>query len=201
MNEDEKETLKDTAIATAIAFSPLIIEATKTIKFDANAVSIAMDVAEGGYMKYGGYHRLFGGHSIFDFSMWKEHGFAFLKEIGIDSLTPNGVPLPGVETLVKEGLVTPKFATNWLSLNIGGALCAALSMADTGVSIYKSKKNTLKGKEINVALKGVAKITTGCMTMNPFPIAFGTIDLYLAASQTVGNKVDFEFDLSPAPAY
>lgn len=151
-----------------------------------------MDVANGGVNAHGGFHRVFGGHSFTDLEFWKRFGIKFPKEILVDSLTPNGTPLPGIETLTKMGLISPSDATNWGSLNIGDALGASVAMIDTGLGIVRIYRDdsSLDDKTFSLSVKGTVKIAAGAGHGNILLIAAGITDLSLAARSAIRSSIN-----------
>lgn len=157
---------------------------TKSIRFKANAVSAAMDTVNGGYLKYGRFHRLHGGHSIVDIKMWQEHGLQYGVELFKDSLTISGIPLPGVETLVhKYRVVRDLAAEKWGCMNIGDGLAFGVSAIDTTLNFrnFIKDEEKFRSSSTKVAIKGATKLVVASMHGNLPLMAAGTLDVTMAA--------------------
>ncbi len=178
----------------AISLSNHITSFTKVIKFKANAISKVMDLANGGVKAHGGFHRVFGGHSIVDIEMWKTHGLDFGVEVLKDSLTSNGTPMPGTETLAKAKLISPSNATSWGSLNIGEAITGIVAIVDTFSNTVKFvRADSLDDQEtIGIAIKGALKTGVGVSTSNIPVIVCGIADLSISLASTIKNNIDIE---------
>lgn len=164
-----------------------IVEFTKGIKFAANTVSKAMDAANGGVLANGGWHRLFGGHSLVDFDMWQKYGGRYPVELAKDFLTKNGLPLPGVQTLVENKLVSVQFATKFGSLNIGGFLGGSLGFTGSLVRMRKLQKDpaAYDDKMLSTGFTGTLKILSGSMSANPVLLLSGIVDVGIASNSLV----------------
>jgi hypothetical protein len=173
-----------------------ITSITKVIRFKANWVSSAMDTAHGGFAKHGGYHRLFGGHSSFDWKNWNRFGPRYATELAKDSLTPNGLPLPGVETAIRNKWISVDFANKWGTMHIGKMAAAGVGILDTGwnVSQYLMDRERLAEKSSQVMLKGALKVAAGSIHGNLPLAAMGLVDVCLAGCAKVDQS--FEFDMS-----
>ena len=172
-----------------------ITSLTKFIKFKANAISSAMDVANGGVKAHGGFHRVFGGHSIADIKMWQKHGIKFPAEVFKDSLTPNGVPGPGVETLVKAKKVSASTATKWGSLHVGKACAGVIAAVDTygNIKRFVNDGTIEDDKLIKQTFKGAIEIGFGFCTGN-IPVAVcGVVDLGLTTYTAIEKSVVIAF--------
>lgn len=93
-----------------------------------------------------------------------------------DSLTKAGIPLPGVQWLVQSGLVGDRFATAWMSLNIGEALSGGLSILGT----YRLMKQAKSGEDIHHgwAIAGVLfKTIGGVLSANPVVLLSAAADV------------------------
>ncbi len=194
------------AVAASVPLAASLTEATRTIKFTSTGISKVMDTMNGGVMAHGGFHRVFGGHSTLDWNLWSNHGTDFPIELAKDSLTPNGLPLPGVETLVRKGFLKATTAQSWGSLCIGKMVSASIGIFDTGINLRKAIKDEEAFKEVSnsVILKGAIKVATATAHSNiPLAIA-GVIDIGLGVRSKIGGLYEFNFDElghMMAPAY
>ncbi|AFX99942.1 Hypothetical protein Bdt_0234 [Bdellovibrio bacteriovorus str. Tiberius] len=190
---------KSYALCMGSSASEGVTELTKGIRFTANAVSQTMDTMNGGILKHGGFHRLYGGHSIVDSDLWGRFGFRFAREVGKDSLTTNGIPLPGVQTAVTKNLISPKIAQNLGSLNIGDFLASGIAMIDTGVSAHRFIKDRASFLESSnrVLIKGTIKIATASFHGNLPLMALGTCDLAMYGYSKIEKRAEIDFELAP----
>lgn len=97
-----------------------------------------------------------------------------------DSLTKAGIPLPGTQWLVQSGLVGDRFATAWMSMNIGEALSGGLSILGT----YRLYKQTRNGQPINRgwAVAGILfKTVGGVLSANPVVLLSAAADTVILA--------------------
>lgn len=182
--------------AVAVPAVTSITEVTKHIRFTANAVSRDMDTANGGYLEHGGFHRLIGGHSIVDLSLWQKHGINFPIEWAKDLLTASGQAFPGVETFVTKGLVSARFAADWGALNIGdvaGVFVGGLGTATRCVMVYRDS-SALDNKLGSTALSGGSKVIVGAVTTNVVLIVIGVADIGLVANAALRTKMFADFD-------
>lgn len=182
--------------AVAVPAVTSITEVTKHIKFVPNSVSRAMDTANGGYLEHGGFHRLFGGHSIVDLSLWQKHGLDFPVEWAKDLLTANGEAFPGVETLVNKGVVSARIAADWGTLNIGdvaGVVVGGIGTATRCVRVFRDSA-ALDDKIGSTAFSGGSKVIVGAITTNAVLIVFGITDIGLAANAAVRTNLFSEID-------
>lgn len=168
-----------------------ITEYTKHIKFIPNGISRAMDTANGGVLSHGGFHRVWGGHSIIDLEMWHKFGFSYPVEVVKDLLTANGVPLPGVQTLVANGVIGPKIATQWLSVNIGDVAGIAVGGYLTARRCYQVYVDPTAhdGQAMSLGFSGGVKLIVGIGTTNVFLVGFGVVDLMLASRAATRNGI------------
>ena len=117
--------------------------------------------------------------------------FGLLK----DSMSKAGIPLPGVQWLVQGGLVSDKFATEWLSLNVGEALSGGLSILGT-YRLYKKMKN---GQQIHRgwAVAGILfKTVGGVLSSNPVLLMSAAADTVILMK--AGNAAEVKAGLSKA---
>ena len=193
---------KDLLTTAALPLAETITHATKGIKFTANTVSRAMDVANGGVKAHGGFHRLYGGHS-FDFTMFKKFGFSHPFEMAKDSLTPNALPLPGVETAVRKFNLSSSAAQKWGTLNVGGMVAATLGGVDTIFNMRKFHVHKEKFKDTitSITIKGVVKVGVGTAHGNLPLIAFGVCDLATVVYSKIEGSIEFEFESSEFGMY
>ncbi|RYZ77566.1 MAG: hypothetical protein EOP05_01335 [Proteobacteria bacterium] len=192
---------KEHHVHVSIPSSEQITVITKTIRFKANALSRIMDTANGGILKYGGAHRIFGGHSVADLSMWLKHGAQYAKELAKDSLTNSGLPLPGIETAVaKAKICTLSFAKKWGCMNIGDMAAGTVGVVDTGIALKRIVRSD--GKTTNAksrALKGALKIGIAVSHGNAVLAAAGLTDLAIAATSELSRLACDGFDSSWSP--
>lgn len=166
----------------------------------ANEMSRWMDISSTGAGYGGRYHRVVHGHDILsNFSTVKAKFGAkaaisqYPVEILKDSSTPDGVPLPGVQRLVKVKAITLKNGATWGSVNMGKALSGVLAIYGTFV-LYKAGKESKIKKPSNFifAVAGVVtKIASGYSTQNPVLIVSGVTDIVIL----VGNRKQVAFAL------
>lgn len=187
---------KDFRLCISAVTSEVITEFTKGIHVTANAVSRAMDTTNGGVLKHGGYHRVFGGHSIADAKMWSKYGFKFSKEIGKDIITRNGIPLPAVETAVNNGWIKAGFAQTWGSVNIGDIFASGLSAIDTSLSARKfiNDRDAFAERSTQVLIKGAFKIATAATHANAPLMIMGACDVGISLYSKLESSVEFDFD-------
>jgi hypothetical protein len=191
-----KRSIKNFSSAVAIPSLNSVTELTKSLKFKANGLSSAMDTAGGGYLKHGGFHRLYGGHDISSAAYWKKYGFRYGKELSKDFITPNGLPIPKLQVAVKKGMIKTSVAQKYGTWTIGKASAALVGIADTGFVIKKFIKNRDELSEhwISNTAKGVVKAVVGVSSGNLPLAAAGLIDLSLVAVAKIEDAV--ELDLS-----
>jgi len=135
----------------------------------------------------GGYlHRVWFGHdalsnmgdivSKFGVSSVPHYFMALFK----DSTTKSGIPLPGVQMLVRSGAVSDKLATKWMSVTLPG-------MFGAGMAIYGTLRlaRTLEGGKLTktkavLATLGVGfKVIGGALHAQPFLVLSGLADAAL----------------------
>jgi len=158
-----------------------------------------MDVANGGYRAFGGYHRLFGGHSIVDLDMWSRFGPRFALELGKDSLTTAGLPLPGVQTAVlTKKWISASFAQKWMTINAGKFLGIGAAAIDSAISISKLRHDLVT--PAHVAVKGGIKIAAGLSFGNIPLVAVGIADLGIAGMSHIEKQMPtYEHDSEMFP--
>lgn len=186
---------RDPLIIVMIPTSERLTDLTKGIRFAANSVSRAMDTANGGVLKHGGFHRLHGGHSMFDFKMWAKHGVKFPTEVAKDSLTTNGVPLPGTETAVNSGAVKASVAQKWGCLNIGDLAAGAVAAADTCLNARKfvQDREAFDGASNRVLRKATIKLAVASSHGNiPLAVA-GACDVGMVAYSKLEKYLEIDF--------
>ena len=121
-----------------------------------------------------------------------------------DSMTKAGIPLPGVQWLVQGGLVSDRFATAWLSLNIGEALSGGLSILGT----YRLYRQVERGEQVHAgwAIAGILfKMVGGTLSANPVVLISAAADVVLLARATLaGTRMalikDASLTLAPGAA-
>ncbi len=120
-------------------------------------------------------------------------GVSALPEWGVqlfkDSLTKAGIPLPGTQWLVQSGLVGDRFATAWLSMNIGEALSGGLSILGT----YRLMKQVKNGEPVHKgwAVAGILfKLVGGTLSANPVVLLSAAADAAILVKATAGGVRD-----------
>ena len=176
-----KKKSKDALKLIAIAGGYKITNVTQKIHdgFKANVMSSYMDG-----LASGPYHRVEAGHDILfnAKSIYKKFGLKGLTkdfpiELSKDFLSKHGIPLPGVEGLVNKGIISSKVGTEWLSVSIGKAFPAGLSIYHTYKLYKRSKKGQFNKKDVIWISVGIGvKIVSGVITKNPFLIISGIGD-------------------------
>lgn len=131
-----------------------------------------------------GLHRVWFGH---DFAsnlgdVVGEFGWSaipsYVGQLLKDSLTPSGIPLPGVELLVHGGAVSDRAATDWLSLNIGEVFGGGVAFLGTWQLASQAKKGTLTRPRVVFATLGIGvKLVAGVLTAQPFLVLSGLADV------------------------
>ena len=158
-----------------------------------------MDTMHGGVLKYGRFHRLYGGHSAADSGMWARFGTRYGKELAKDSLTNNGLPIPGIETAVRSGVLKASTAQKWCCLNVGDIFAAGVSAVDTALNVRQFIRNEDRFREHSskIAFKGVTKITVASIHGNVPLMVLGATDVGMAAWSKLSSSIEIEFELSP----
>lgn len=145
----------------------------------------------------GGYHRLFHGHDIGSniVPFIKEHGLkkvpSYIKELGIDFLSPNGLPLPFTQKLAENGILSESVLTKWFSLNLPDSLTGGIALYHTKKFYDKSKKG-LKKKDLAFGFVGIGiKMGYGVYAHNPLLIisAVGDVGTVLKWSHKVKKQI------------
>ncbi len=94
-----------------------------------------------------------------------------------DSLTTSGIPLPGVELLVRADVVSDRLATDWLSTNIGQVFGGGIAFLGTWQLARQVKRGSLTKPRVVFATVGVGvKLVAGVLTAQPFLILSGLAD-------------------------
>ncbi len=178
-----------------------ITDLTSCIRFKPNTVSKIMDTMHGGVLKHGGYHRLFGGHSIADFKMWSKHGIQFGKEIAKDYLSKNGVPIPGTETAVRKGVIKTSIAQKWGSMNVGDGIAAGVSAIDSAFNVHKfiTDEEGFRNNASIIAFKGATKVIVSSFHGNIPLMALGAADIGMVAWSKLTETI--QIDCEDAFAY
>lgn len=185
---------KDSVVTLGCFSSEGITSLTKAVHFSSNTISRAMDTANGGVLRHGGFHRIFGGHSIMDYEMLSKYGPKYFVEIGKDSLTPNGIPIPGVETLVNKGLLSAGVAQKWGSMAIGNIAAAGIAGIDTAINLRRLLK---QDEEVDLnprslGLKGTAKVIIGAGSGNAPLMVFGACDLTISLYSVLESQIQID---------
>lgn len=186
------------AIAVSIPGSDHITTLTKNIRFKATPCSKAMDLCHGGYRAHGGFHRVYGGHSVADFRLLKRYGLRYVGEVGKDTLTKNGVPLPGVETAVRSKTISASAACKWGSMNIGKILASGIAAMDTAFLAHKfvSRREDFNQHRGKQTFKAAVKVISGLSSCNAPLVAVGSVDFMLIAYSKLEERVDLQLNSS-----
>ncbi len=145
----------------------------------------------------GAYHRVEAGHDVLfnAKAIYEKFGLTGLVkdypiELSKDFLSKHGIPLPGVEGLVKANIISHKVGTKWLSINAGDMFVGGLAIYLTYKLYKKSKKGKFNKKDviwISVGMGGV-KVVAGVLQANPILIISGVIDGYILLRNRVEVK-------------
>ena len=101
----------------------------------------------------------------------------FILQLLKDSLTKSGIPFPGVELLVRDGTVSDRFATDWLSTNIGEVFGGGVAFFGTYRLAQQARQGNLSRPRVVFATVGVGiKLAAGVATAQPFLIISGLAD-------------------------
>jgi RNA polymerase sigma factor (sigma-70 family) len=130
-----------------------------------------------------GLHRVWFGHDFltnldnvvgqFGWSAVPDYIVQLLK----DSLTKSGIPFPGVELLVRDGAVSDRVATDWLSTNIGEVFGGGVAFFGTYRLAQQARQGNLSRPRVVFATVGVGiKLAAGVATAQPFLIISGLAD-------------------------
>lgn len=168
MIEKIRNLSKETAPLFVVPSAEHLTTLTKGLRFKANVTSRAMDTANGGVLKYGGYHRFYGGHSAVDIRMWKRFGARYPVELAKDSFTSNGLPIPGVQSAARKNWFKPGTLKKWGKLNIGDIVADAVAAVDTATVVHKfiKRRDVLAEQSCRVLLKAGTKVVTGVVHGN-----------------------------------
>ena len=180
MNKNQKDAINLIALAGGYK----ITDVTQKIhdSFKATNMSSWMDG-----LASGAHHRVEAGHDILfnAKTVYEKFGLTGLVknypiELSKDFLSKNGIPLPGVERLVKAELISHKVGTKWLSINVGEAFSGGLAIYHTYKLYKKSKKGQLNKKDILWISVGIGiKTVAGALQTNPVLIVSGLFDGYI----------------------
>ncbi len=101
----------------------------------------------------------------------------FILQLLKDSLTKSGIPFPGVELLVRDGAVSDRVATDWLSTNIGEVFGGGVAFFGTYRLAQAARQGNLNRPRVVFATVGVGiKLVAGVATAQPFLIISGLAD-------------------------
>ena len=173
--------IENFAIATGHKITPYTELIDK--KMPSTELSAWMDSVSG----YG--HRVKHGHDVaanvgdvYDkFGM--EGVLKYPGELARDATTPHGIPIPGMEFLVRGDVVKPGFATEWMSLNVADFFTGGLAAYSTYRLYKKSKNGKLDNSSIFWATVGIGvKTVAGVSTTNPILIISGIADTAILIS-------------------
>lgn len=104
-------------------------------------------------------------------------------ELSKDFMTSAGIPLPGVQVLTQNNYISPRLATEWLSLNIADVFTGGLAFYSTYKLYNKSSKEKLNKSDYIFASIGIGtKIIGGISTTNPILILSGVADTIILLS-------------------
>ncbi len=157
----------------------------------------AAEIAE--KMATPGLHRVWFGHDFltnldnvvgqFGWSAVPDYILQLLK----DSLTKSGIPFPGVELLVRDGTVSDRVATDWLSTNIGEVFGGGVALFGTYRLMRATQKGTLTRPQAVFATVGVGiKLVAGVATAQPFLIISGLADAAILVTNLKAVKEAFK---------
>jgi hypothetical protein len=146
-----------------------------------------------------GLHRVWFGHDFatnldnvvgqFGWSAVPDYILQLLK----DSLTKSGIPFPGVELLVRDGTVSDRVATDWLSTNIGEVFGGGVAFFGTYRLMRATQKGTLTRPQAVFATVGVGiKLVAGVATAQPFLIISGLADAAILVTNLKAVKEAFK---------
>ena len=132
----------------------------------------------------GAYHRVEAGHDILfnAKSVYEKFGIEGIAkdypiELSKDFLSKHGIPLPGVEGLVKTNVVSHRDGTEWLSVNVGEIFSGGLAIYHTYKLYKKSKKGVFtNGDKIWISVGIGVKLVAGVVQKNPILIVSGLSD-------------------------
>ena len=135
----------------------------------------------------GAYHRVEAGHDILfnAKAVYEKFGLTGLVkdypiELSKDFLSKHGIPLPGVEGLVKAGIIPHKVGTEWFSVNAGEMFSGGLAIYHTCKLYKKSKKGHFTKKDTIWISVGIGvKLVAGVSQTNPILIVSGLSDGYI----------------------
>jgi len=182
---------------SVMALGQTVTNLTSSITTKATILSKIMDTTNGGTEVYGGFHRIFGGHNVWDLDMWSSYGLDYPKELLKDVITPNGLPLPGTKELIEKLGVSYQTAQDWGCVNIGDLIGGSISVIDSGLKIKRFVQNeTSEEVESGEVVSLLLKLTIATTTTNPIMLSTCLIDAGILAKRTYDNTFDgmFEFD-------
>ena len=144
----------------------------------------------------GAYHRIEAGHDILfnAKAIYEKFGLTGLVkdypiELSKDFLSKHGIPLPGVEGLVKANIISHKVGTEWLSVNAGDIFSGGLAIYHTYKLYKKSKKGKFNKKDVIWISVGMGvKLVAGVLQTNPILIISGLSDGYILLTNNVEVK-------------
>ena len=169
----------------------------KQFKFQATPVSRAMDRAYGGVKKFGRYHRTMGGHSIADIKMWRKYKLKYAKELAKDFITPEGLPLLGIQTARRMKLVSAKTASRWGSAHVGHffGFIAATRETYSNIRTFQQDPEEFLHGSASIVMSGGYKILSGAVAWELMSILSGVCDIGLVTYAQVDSALTF--DCSP----
>lgn len=117
----------------------------------------------------------------------------FILQLLKDSLTKSGIPFPGVELLVRDGTVSDRFATDWLSTNIGEVFGGGVAFFGTYRLAQAARQGNLSRPRVIFATVGVGiKLAAGVATAQPFLIISGLADAAILVTNLDAVKAAFK---------
>jgi RNA polymerase sigma factor (sigma-70 family) len=117
----------------------------------------------------------------------------FILQLLKDSLTKSGIPFPGVELLVRDGTVSDRFATDWLSTNIGEVFGGGVAFFGTYRLAQAARQGNLSRPRVVFATVGVGiKLAAGVATAQPFLIISGLADAAILVTNLDAVKAAFK---------
>lgn len=177
----------------AVSAGYKIVDVTQKIhdSFKATDMSSWMDG-----LASGAYHRVEAGHDILfnAKAIYEKFGLTGLVkdypiELSKDFLSKHGIPLPGVEGLVRADIISHKVGTKWLSINAGDMFPGGLAIYHTYKLYKQSKKGKFKKTDVIWISVGIGvKIVAGVLQTNPILIISGVIDGYILLRNRVEVK-------------
>lgn len=157
-----------------------------SIKFKPNAYSKWMDCGKTVCNRgdtLGGTHRLYQGHDLASnflpfikkFGVSKLHHFFI--ELGKDSLTSNGLLLPGIQKIARLKIFSDSFLTSYGSFNAGDIIPGGIAIKHS-MDFYKRSKKGFTENEIKYGFPIIlAKCFYGITRKSPFIIGSSMFDI------------------------